>query len=165
MASKTKRARLLIALVAVLLLALPMTVGAASPHFIKASASIDGSGALVASFKEAGLGDNVNIDYLLTADSTVVYYCVNGGNKNPSAANKQTLQGPVAGTGTFSSAKNGTVSATLKAGPLGPGGFSCPNGQRLTLGEVHYTNIQLKDMTNNVTAGIAGELHLIIVQF
>ena len=47
MASKTKRARLLIALMAVLLLALPMTAAAASPHFIKASASIDGSGALV----------------------------------------------------------------------------------------------------------------------
>ncbi len=53
-----------------------MTAGpafAASPHFISASASVDSSGNLVATFKEAGLGTTVSTETInLSADSTAI---------------------------------------------------------------------------------------------
>ena len=72
----------------VLLIAVATTIGLASsvsadaPKFHSASASVNGSGALVVNFDERGLG-NTNIDYTLTADSTAVYACINGGRQPP----------------------------------------------------------------------------------
>ena len=39
----------------------------ANAHFVTASSSISDAGVLSATFKEAGLGNNQNIDYTLTA--------------------------------------------------------------------------------------------------
>ncbi len=89
------------------------TVVAASPHFINASASVDNAGNLVVSWKEAGLGNNVLIDYLASADASGFYACINGGGKHPQAANKEAFEGPVSGSGTFSSGRNGQITASL----------------------------------------------------
>lgn len=92
--------------------------------FKSATATILDSGALRVAFDESGLG-NGNITYRLTADATATYACVNGGGKNPSAANKRTVAGQVTAGGTFQS-KNGRVVASLVTGPLSPGTFTCP---------------------------------------
>jgi hypothetical protein len=126
-----------------------------SPHFVRASADLSGTN-LVVSFKEAGLGTNQLITYVAAADSTVTYVCVNRGGANPSAQNKTTISGPVSATGTFSSGKNGQVTASLTLNPPGPGGFSCPSGQSLQIAQVSYTNVTITDTTNSVTATIAG---------
>jgi hypothetical protein len=123
---------------------------AQAPHFIRASGSLEANGALTVSFKEAGLGTNQLIDYELTADATATYVCVNRGGGNPSASNKTTVAGPVSATGTFSSGKNGQVTASLTAQPP-PSDISCPPGQSLELAQVSYTNIVLTDTTNNVS--------------
>jgi hypothetical protein len=122
-------------------------------HFMAVSASVDDSGALVVAWDEAGLG-NENIDYTLTADATAIYACINGGNNHPKAANKETAQGQVSSGGSFQ-AKNGRVKASLTAGPLSAGDFSCPSGQRLVLAKVTYSNIVLTDTTNNVSTSPA----------
>ncbi len=140
------------------LLMLVLAVSAAfadSPHFISASASVSGAN-LNVSFKEAGLGNNVSITYVATADATATYVCVNGGNKNPSASNKETVSGPVSATGTFSSGKNGTISQTLTLSPPSAGSFSCPSGQKLELAEASYTNVAITDTTNGITEPIPG---------
>ena len=143
----------------VLLIAVATTIGLASsvsadaPKFHSASASVNGSGALVVNFDERGLG-NTNIDYTLTADSTAVYACINGGGNHPQAANKETVNGDVAGGGSFEP-KNGRVVASLSAGPISAGAFSCPSGQRLVLASVSYTNILLTDTTNGVSTSLA----------
>jgi hypothetical protein len=126
-----------------------------SPHFVRASAALSGT-QLKVSFKEAGLGDNQQITYVASADSTVTYVCVNRGGSNPSASNKTTISGPVSATGTFSSGKNGTISQTLTLNPPGPGTFSCPNGQSLQIAQVSYTNVVITDTTNNVSESISG---------
>lgn len=123
-----------------------------APKFFSATSSVNAAGALVVSFDERGLG-NENIDYTLTADATATYACINGGGKNPSAANKRTVQGQVSGGGSFES-KNGRVLGTLKTGPLSAGGFSCPPGQRLVLAAVSYSNVVLTDTTNGVTTSV-----------
>lgn len=138
-----------------LLLAAALPANADSPHFIQASARLSGTN-LIVSFKEAGLGNNQLIIYVARADATATYVCVNRGGGNPSAANKTTISGPVTATGTFSSGKNGQVTASLTLSPPGPGSFSCPPGQRLELAQASYTNVSLTDTTNNVTASIAG---------
>jgi len=124
---------------------------AQSPHFIKTSASISNTGALNVSFKEAGLGSNVNINYLASADGSATYGCINGGGKHPKATNKETVNGPVTAGGTFSSGQNGTISQSLTIQPPPPGNFSCPSGQTLLLGTVSYSNVSIADTTNSVS--------------
>jgi len=139
------------------MLALAGAASAASPHFIKASASgPNTAGQLVVSFKEAGLGDNELITYRASADATATYACINGGGKHPQATNKEEVSGPVEATGTFSSGKNGSISQTLTLNPPSPGSFTCPPGQRLVLANVSYQNVAITDTTNNVTESIPG---------
>ena len=138
-----------------LLLAIAQPATAVSPHFVRADATLSGTN-LIVSFKEAGLGTNQLITYVASADATATYVCVNRGGANPSAANKTTVSGPVSATGTFSSGKNGQVTASLTLNPPGPGGFSCPPGQSLEIAEVSYTNVAVTDTTNGITEPIPG---------
>jgi hypothetical protein len=135
-----------------LALAVPVAL-ADSPHFVRASGSLNTNGSLTVSFKEAGLGTNQLINYALTADATATYVCVNRGGANPSAQNKTTVSGPVSATGSFSSGKNGQVTAALTVSPP-PSDISCPNGQSLELASVSYTNVTLTDTTNNVSISL-----------
>lgn len=143
----------IIAVLSLMLVALTAAVAqAGAPKFHSATSSVNNSGALVVSFDERGLG-NGNIDYSLTADATATYACINGGGKHPQAANKETINGDVTAFGSFES-KNGRVVASLSGGPISAGDFSCPNGQRLVLAAVSYTNIVLTDTTNGVSTSV-----------
>ncbi len=111
-----------IAFVAALVMASPASAVAAKFHSV--DSSVTNSGALVVSFDERGLG-NGNIDYMLSAESSAVYACINGGGKHPQAANKETVNGDVSAAGSFES-RNGRVQASLSAGPISAGDFSLP---------------------------------------
>jgi hypothetical protein len=128
------------------------SASADAPKFHSATSAVNGSGALVASWDERGLG-NTNIDYTLTADASAVFACINGGGNHPQAANKETVNAEVSANGSFEP-KNGRVQASLTAGPPSAGSFSCPNGQRLVLASVSYTNIVLTDTTNGVSTSL-----------
>ena len=130
---------------------------AVSPHFVSSNATLNQNGTLTVNFKEAGLGTNQNINYLLSADATATYVCVNRGGANPSAQNKTTVAGPVSATGTFSSGKNGQVTSSLTVSPP-PSDISCPRGQSLELASVSYTSVTLTDTTNNIAATIPGTI-------
>lgn len=135
-------------------LAIASAAVAANPHFVgKVKASISPEGDVTVSWKEAGLGDNQNIDYLVGAEATATYHCVNGGGQCPNAANKQTVEGPVGATGTFASGQNGQITASLTFGPPlpDPPDF-CPSGQTATLTEVSYSGIFVSDLTNGISA-------------
>jgi hypothetical protein len=138
------------ALVAVVMFA---SAAFAAPHFASATSSVGNTGALVVSFDERGLG-NGDIDYTLTANGSATYACINKGGNHPQAANKETFNSEVSAAGSFE-AKNGRVQASLSAGPVSAGSFSCPGGQRLVLASVSYTNIVLTDETNGESTGVA----------
>jgi hypothetical protein len=128
-----------------------------SPHFINASASIAKSGALVCSFKEAGLGTTVATEHITcAADGTATYACINGGGNHPKASNKATVAGPLVGGEVFP-VRNGSTSGSISLGPVGPGTFSCPGGQQLVIAAVFYTNILLTGSTGD-TANVPGTL-------
>ena len=126
---------------------------AASPHFLKASAARSGNN-LVVSWKEAGLGDNLNIDYVASATATRVDSCVNGGGTVPNDPKKTTTQSPVSSGGTFS-VKNGSVTGSLTISPPATS-LSCPPGQTATLISLVYTNVSITDATNGITEPIPG---------
>jgi hypothetical protein len=142
----------LFALAGLLTVATTASAAGTGAKFKSASASVNGSGALVVAFDESGLG-NGDINYTLTADATATYACINGGGNHPQAANKETKAGQVSTGGTFQS-KNGRVQASLQAGPLSAGSFTCPGGQRLVLASVSYSNIVLTDTTNGTVANL-----------
>ena len=128
---------------------------ASSPHFISASAKLNSSGDLVATFKEAGLGTTVSTEAVsLSADGTATYACINGGGNHPKATNKETVSGPVSNSGNFP-VRNGQTTGSLTVGPPGPGSFSCPSGQKRVLASVSYTNVVLTGLAGD-TADIPG---------
>ena len=135
----------------------------AGAHFFSASGSIASpSGALQLSWDEAGLG-NANVNYTLgtTANpvqASATYACINGGGNHPKAANKQSVNGPLAVVGASFQPQNGRVTVTngLTAGPLAST-LTCPGGQTFVLACVAYSNITLVDTTNNVIANIPNQ--------
>jgi hypothetical protein len=144
-----------VALVATLALGATAAL-ADSPHFLKASATINSSGQLVCTFKEAGLGNTAtSADISCSANATVTYQCWNKGGNHPQAGNKETVGGPVSGGGSFP-IRNGSASGSITVDPPGPGNFSCPGGQALFLEDVSYTNIVLSG--EGATADVPGTL-------
>ncbi len=154
---KAKRGVVIVLSIVMALVLTVTPVMAASPHFINASASVDNAGNLVVSWKEAGLGDNQLIDYVASANASGFYACINGGGNHPQAANKEAFEGPVSGSGTFNSGKNGQITASLTVAPP-PSPLTCPNGQRLVLACVTYSDVALTDTTNGITANIPGSV-------
>jgi hypothetical protein len=124
-----------------------------SPHFIKATGTVNSDGSLTVNFKEAGLGTNENIDYVLSGNATAIYVCVNKGGANPSASNKTAVAGPVTASGTFNSGKNGQVTAALTVQPPFQD-IGCPPGQSQQLASVTYTGMTLTDTTNKVSISL-----------
>ncbi len=145
-------------LVAVFAIILSFMVATMSPaaavaaKFHDTSASVNNDGSLTVNFDERGLG-NGNIDYTLTAHVDATFACINGGGHNPSAANKRTISSEVSTSGSFES-KNGRVVASLTTSAPTAGDFACPNGQRLVLASVSYSNIILTDTTNGTTTTV-----------
>ncbi len=125
----------------------------ASPHFLYANASLTSTGALLVSFKEAGLGDNVIINYELTADATGQYQWFNHGGNKPQGQPFQFGPITVSSTGSFNSGKNGSITASLTAGPPAPSAdvLAAGSGKNWTLElTITWSNITLMDTTNNV---------------
>ena len=130
---------------------------AASPHFVSASAAQSGNGVAV-SFKEAGLGSSTVVTIKAEAIYSAVFQCINGGGKNPSAANKTSVEGSAAKSGSFTSDKNGQVtgSLTLDAPTVEDNGFTCPGGQKETLTQLTWSAITLTDLTSGAASSVQG---------
>jgi len=102
-----------------------------SPHFLSSSFAINSStGDLQPSFKEAGLGNTATSADItcMAATSEAVYQCFNNGGNHPKAGNKETVDGLVTNTQSFS-IRNGQTTGTVIVGPFSPGSFSsCGRG-------------------------------------
>jgi hypothetical protein len=127
----------------------PRQLMGAGAHFQEnpSPCSILNSGALRCHIDEAGLG-NGDVNYTLTADFEALFACINGGRRNPSAANKRDEQGDVTGGATLE-AKNGRARGFISAGPPSSVGFECPPGQTEAFIAVEYSDIVVTDTTSN----------------
>jgi hypothetical protein len=131
-------------------------VNPASPHFVSATSSISADGVLSAEFKEAGLGNNQNIDYTLTADVDATFgYTNNGGNVVQGAP--WLVTGTTLASTTLSSDKNGNIVGTLTGTALTPN-LAEPSGNNWQLViDVTYSNVYVNDTTNGVSTQVADQ--------
>jgi hypothetical protein len=152
--------RIMVALMTVVLTTvLSVSVAlAGNPHFIKNATSATRSGDnLVVTFKEAGLESGSVETVVVSALATASFECINGGDKNPKAANKETVSDEVSASDTFTADKSGNIVGTLTLEPPGPGDFSCPPGQDLSGPlNVSYTNVVVNDTTSGATISLRG---------
>lgn len=149
---------------AALLIAASGVALAASPHFVgRVTATLESDGDLTVSWKEAGLGNNQNINYTAGATSALAtYHCFNPAGQCPNADNKQDVAGPALASGTFNSGQNGSINGSLTASPPAAT-FSCPPGQTMVLTEVTYSGIQVRDVTNNIVeSATPSTLHAVL---
>lgn len=146
--------RIATAFLALVLAVMPYAIAvpaahADSPHFLTATASVGSNGNLLCSFKEAGLGNTVSTENVTcSANATATYACINGGGNHPKATNKETVNGPVSGGGTFP-VRNGSTTGTIQVAAPSAGSFSCPGGQRLVLASVCYSDVTLTGATGD----------------
>jgi hypothetical protein len=125
-----------------------------SPHFISATSSVAASGALVVDFKEAGLGDNQNIDYQLTGDVNATFGLVNNGG-NVVQGQPWSSTNTLLASGTFNSGDNGNITATLTSQTPSDPNLKVPNGNGWhVVFDISYTNLVLTDTTNNVSTSV-----------
>jgi len=134
------------------------TALAQSPHFIGTAVvtGISSDGTISVKFKEAGVGNNQNISYTFGGSFSADYGCVNHGGNHPSATNKEFVADNFSVTGTFSSGKNGSISASLSFTPPDPNTvLNCPGNQLAVLADITYSNLSLTDSTNGVSATLS----------
>jgi hypothetical protein len=138
---------------------LDQRINPTSPHFIgNASASIDAAGALTVSWKEAGLGNNQNIDYTLAADASGQFQWFNHGGNKPQGQPFQFGPITVSASGTFNSGQNGNITASLTVAAPAPTQdvLDAGTSSNWVLKEtVTYSNITLTDTTNGIAATVS----------
>jgi hypothetical protein len=134
------------------------TIGAAlaaSPHFIKATGGIDKeTGDYVASFKEAGLG-NDPITYDLSADTAYLFQCFTKSNNKPQGA--PNAGGPSSeNTQTTITPRNGQITADIRLEvTFPPTSASCQGqGLKLCLVSAEYSNVVLTDVTDGISVNL-----------
>jgi hypothetical protein len=143
-------------------------VNPASPHFISATSSIAADGDLVISFKEAGLGDTVLIDYTVTGDGSGQYQWFNKGGNKPQGQPFQTDPVAVSGSGSFASGRNGQVTGTIVCEgsvPPPPQDFLDANHASNWVAKltVTYDSIVLTDTTDGVSITVPDATATVVV--
>jgi hypothetical protein len=113
---------------------------AGSPHFVGAVTATRTDNSLTVSGKEAGLGDEEQVNIVVTATAQ----CINKGEHHPKAENTESLS-----TGENVPVQNGkaifslTVTATFKP--------SCSPPMTLA-----FTDVTVTDTTNGISANLTG---------
>ena len=134
------RRSIVILVAALLSLALGAQVASAgNPHFVRVSAERQGD-TLVVSFKEAGLGNEDQVEIVVSATAQ----CVNRGGNKPKAANKMS----VSETGLFP-VQNGRAQGTLTLTPTFQPRCSPPMS-------VIFTNVTITDVTSGISRDLTG---------
>jgi hypothetical protein len=132
--------------------------GGGNPQFNKQATTLTRDGDnLVVFFKETGLPAGSVQTVQLSATGTATFACINGGGRNPSAANKRTVSPDLSTSGRFEADRSGNITGTLTLMPPTAGDFSCPSGQTLSgPTDVSFTNVVLDDLTSGATRSFAG---------
>ena len=133
----------------------------ANAHFVPGgtSASINTTtGALTVNFHEAGLGPNESVDITLSGDAHAVYQWINNGGNKPNGV-PFNVDTNFAVSGTFTSGKNGPITASLTVNPPSVSEFLSTHphsGNWVPSLSVSYTNVVVTDTTNHVSTADAG---------
>lgn len=141
------------------MLVIPMLLAAASlaganPKFTKISTSVDQvTGDVTVSFQESGLGGGDTFTYQVTGSAEITSACFNKSGKIANDSKKTSVTGTVAASGTFTSAKNGSVKGAVVVEAPTPANLDCPGGQTERVVAVKYWNLMLTSSSGG-SAGI-----------
>lgn len=124
---------------------LATTVRAQNPHFLKASATLKGTGSYCVSFKEVGLGNSA-ITYQITADATFTYQCFTKSGNEPQGDPNSVSYSDLTAQTTLTP-RNGQITGTLCLDPRQDGAGCQGKGLELRLIGVSYENVTLCDTT------------------
>jgi hypothetical protein len=114
---------------------------AGSPHFVDDSITATRTdNSLTVAGKEAGLGDELQVNIQVTATAL----CINGGSNHPKAVNKES----VSAEGQFP-VQNGKANFSLTLTAV----FSPPCSPPMT---VEFTNVTVSDLTNGISTTLPG---------
>jgi len=113
---------------------------AGSPHFVGAVTATRTDNSLTVSGKEAGLGNEEEVNIRVTATAE----CINRGGKHPKAENKGTLS-----TSENVPVQNGRANFSLTLTAT----FQPECTPPMTLA---FTNVTVTDTTNNISANLTG---------
>ena len=125
----------------------------ANAHFVSASSTISPTtGVLTVNFKEAGLGNNQQVELTLTGEAHAVYQWFNHGGQNP-MGQPFVVDETFSVTGTFTSDKNGNVRGTFTVSPPGVDAFFSTQhaANWVPMLSVSYTNVGIVDTTNGAS--------------
>jgi hypothetical protein len=126
-------------LIALSLLLTPFIAWAGSPHFVSLSV-LRSDDTLTVIGKEAGLGDELQINVVISATAS----CINPGNNHPQAANKEAIS--AAGIFPVQNGKsNFSLSLTASFQP------ECSPPM-----SVSFTDVTVCDVTNNLCQSFSG---------
>lgn len=137
---------------------IPSEMWAQNAHFVGNAkvSGISSNGTISVSFKEAGLGNDETVFYSFAGNYVADYGCINLGGNHPQASNKTAQTGTLSVSGSFSSGQNGTISGTLSFTPPDASGIlSCPGTQVAALVDITYSNLSLRDTSNNIPATLS----------
>lgn len=129
-----------VSLLALALFTAVPTAWAGSPHFIGAISVVRSGNTVTVSGKEAGLGNETQVHIVLTFSAQ----CINGGDKNPSADNKESFTVE----GTFP-VQNGRANFTLS----GTATFKPKCSPPMTL---EFSDITVCDTDHNICQSFPG---------
>ncbi len=130
-----------LALAATAAVAVPLA-WAGSPHFVGSGSAVrNADNSLTVTAKEAGLGDEAQINVTISATAE----CINPGQHHPKAANKESVS-----TTTNEPVQNGksVYSETLVATTISP---NCSPPM-----EIRWTDVLVTDNTNGISLSIPG---------
>jgi hypothetical protein len=113
---------------------------AGSPHFVGAASATRAGNTLTVSGKEAGLGNEEQVDIVVSATAE----CINGGGRHPKAENKQS----VSEEGTFP-VQNGKANFSLSVTATFQPACSPPM-------TVAFTDVTVTDVTNGISQNLTG---------
>jgi hypothetical protein len=122
------------------------TAAITTPTFKSATATVDSSGNLVITFKEEGLSAGSLVNYTASANSAVVYGCVDPSVQKPQPTNTATGAGSTSLTGPFGPAtNNGVIAAVFPLPPVILPPQTCPSNQTWKLVSGSYSGVDVVD--------------------
>lgn len=131
-------------------------------EFTKTRARADSGGTLLVSWRETGLSPESEHLYKVKANATANYWCIDTGERHPTAKATWEVISPVESSGGSMSSKSGTVSGELSLSPpSGPTGV-CGAGESLVLHDVTYEEIGLENLTSSTSASIPGSFSVLL---
>jgi hypothetical protein len=135
---------------------------AAFQGFATAKAKMQ-DGNLVVNFSYAGVGNGETENFSVAATAEAKYACVGPDNKPISGHDHEIVRKTTYAEGLFQGNSDGVVKEILSMSPPEPSSVTCAEGHKKMLASATYTNVRVRNITDDVKMPIKGRFENHIV--